>query len=43
MRNILAHRYFGIDADVVWSVVERDLPDLKRKVEAILHEAADQD
>ena len=36
MRNILAHRYFGIDVDVVWSVVEEDLPDLKTKVEAIL-------
>ncbi len=36
MRNILAHRYFGIDVDIVWSAVERDLPELKRQVEAIL-------
>jgi len=38
MRNILAHRYFGIDVDIVWSVVARDLPDLKRKIESILEE-----
>lgn len=36
MRNILVHDYFGIDKEVVWSAVERDLPDLKGKIEAIL-------
>ncbi len=38
MRNILVHDYFGIDLNEVWSVVEHDLPDLKRKVEAIVQE-----
>jgi uncharacterized protein with HEPN domain len=38
MRNVLAHRYFGIDVGLVWDAVERGLPDLKRKVEAILRE-----
>ena len=37
-RHILVHRYFGIDLNVVWLTVEHDLPDLKRKVEAILKE-----
>ena len=37
-RNILFHQYFAIDLDKVWSVVEHDLPDLKRKVEAIVQE-----
>ena len=36
MRNVLVHDYFGIDIEVVWAVVEHDLPDLKRKIEAIL-------
>lgn len=36
MRNILVHHYFGIDTDAVWSVVERDLPELKLNVETIL-------
>ena len=38
MRNILVHDYFGIDTDVVWSVVENDLEPLKRNVATILHE-----
>jgi len=38
MRNILVHDYFGIDVDVVWSVVEHDLPDLVHHIEAILQE-----
>lgn len=38
MRHILVHDYFGIDIREVWSAVERDLPDLKHKVEAILKE-----
>ncbi|MEO0019057.1 MAG: DUF86 domain-containing protein [candidate division WOR-3 bacterium] len=36
MRNILIHDYFGIDTEEVWATVERDLPDLKSKVKAIL-------
>ncbi len=36
MRNILVHAYFAIDKDIVWSVVDQDLPDLKRQIEAIL-------
>ena len=39
MRNILVHDYFGLDLEEVWSVVERDLPDLKRKIEAILEQS----
>lgn len=36
MRNILVHAYFGIDLEVTWSVIERDLPDLKAKIELII-------
>ncbi|MBK1695248.1 DUF86 domain-containing protein [Chromatium weissei] len=28
-RNVLTHGYLGLDAEVVWSVVEQDLPNLK--------------
>jgi len=38
MRNLLVHAYFSVDAEEVWSVVERDLPHLKMKVLSILHE-----
>jgi len=33
-RNILVHGYLGIDLDVIWSVVEQELP----KLESILTE-----
>jgi uncharacterized protein with HEPN domain len=36
MRNILSHNYFEIDLDVVWLVVERELPNLKPQIQAIL-------
>jgi uncharacterized protein with HEPN domain len=36
MRNVLVHDYFGIDLQEVWMVVERDIPTLKPKIEAIL-------
>ena len=36
MRHVLVHHYFEIDVDIVWSVVERDLPKLKTGVTAIL-------
>ena len=32
MRNILVHDYFGIDFDIVWNVIEIELPDLKRNI-----------
>lgn len=37
-RNVAVHDYLGIDLKQVWDIVERDLPDLKRKIEAILKE-----
>lgn len=37
-RDVLIHDYMGIDLDEVWDVVERNLPDLKGKVEVILQE-----
>ena len=38
MRNILVHNYFGIDADIVWAVIENDLQTLKEKVSEVLDE-----
>lgn len=36
MRNILVHHYFGVDANVVWSVVENDLPRIEAAVRKVL-------
>lgn len=36
MRNILVHDYFAVDVDEIWNVVERDLPELKNKIDSVL-------
>ncbi len=36
MRHILVHQYFGIDRQIVWSVVEDDLANRKRDVQSML-------
>jgi uncharacterized protein with HEPN domain len=36
LRNVIVHEYFGIDHEIVWGVIERDLPDLKLRVLQIL-------
>jgi uncharacterized protein with HEPN domain len=38
MRNVLVQDYFGVDLEEVWRVVERDLPDLKRKLNTLVRE-----
>jgi uncharacterized protein with HEPN domain len=38
MRNLLVHHYFSIDREAVWSVIEKDIPELKKNIQAILSE-----
>src|SRR6266581_3173587 len=38
MRHILVHNYFGIDTQVVWDAVERDVPNLKEKITSLLQQ-----
>ena len=35
-RNIVAHNYFGVDAEEVWQIIKNDIPDLKEKIESLL-------
>lgn len=39
MRNRLAHAYFSVDADVVWQVVQDDVPSLLATLHLILQES----
>lgn len=41
MRNILVHNYFEIDVEIVWSVLEQNLPELKSKIQEILSAMTD--
>ena len=36
LRNVLVHDYLGINLERIWDIIERDVPDLQRTVEAIL-------
>lgn len=36
MRDMLAHKYWRLDAAIVWSVVEKDLPALKAAIRRVL-------
>lgn len=35
-RNIIAHNYFGIDAEEVWQIIHGSLPELRSAIEAWL-------
>jgi uncharacterized protein with HEPN domain len=37
MRNALAHGYFKIDFEVVWTTIHTDLPGLRTQVSALIH------
>ena len=41
VRNRIIHVYPGVDADVVWSIIEDDIPRLMLQVQALLEELAD--
>ncbi len=38
-RNILAHQYLGVDIDLIWNIVEQELPLLESAITALLHES----
>ena len=35
-RNLVAHDYFGIDAEEVWQIIKKDLPKLEKDILGIL-------
>ena len=35
-RNIVAHDYFGVDAEEVWQIIQSNLPNLKNKIKTLL-------
>jgi uncharacterized protein with HEPN domain len=35
-RNIVAHDYFGIDAEEVWQIIKNKIPDLKKDIQKLI-------
>lgn len=38
MRHILVHDYFAVDVDIMWLVIEDDIPILKQQIEKYIKE-----
>lgn len=36
-RNIVAHNYFGIDAEEVWQIIKTKLPELREQIKKIVN------
>lgn len=36
MRNVFAHKYFGIDLNLVWEIIKNDIPELKERIDEII-------
>lgn len=43
MRDKMIHEYFGVNLQLVWEAVERDLPQLRVAIESILRQLNDED
>ena len=38
-RDILIHKYFGVDLELTWTIVLNDLPKLKKQITSILSDS----
>lgn len=36
MRNFIIHEYFGVDLEIVWETIKKDLPLFKEEIERLL-------
>lgn len=36
IRNIIVHHYFGVMSDIIWNVIQSDLPELERQIRKML-------
>ena len=41
-RNLLSHEYFGVDLEIVWKIIEDDLPDLMDAVRELIGKERDE-
>ena len=37
-RHVLVHNYLGIDLEIIWGITQRDVPELKTAISAMLEE-----
>jgi uncharacterized protein with HEPN domain len=39
LRNVLVHGYFDVDIEIIWTIIQRDLPVLEGAVTRLLEES----
>jgi len=32
LRDVIIHGYFSVDLDIIWEIITKDLPDIKKKI-----------
>jgi uncharacterized protein with HEPN domain len=37
-RDRLMHHYFGVNQEIIWQIIEQDLPALKSQIEQVIHD-----
>ena len=40
-RDKMIHHYFGVDLNIVWNIIKKDIPILKKQIEIIKKELSD--
>jgi uncharacterized protein with HEPN domain len=35
LRNRIVHDYFGLDLEIIWEIIQHDLPELEKRVRAL--------
>ena len=36
VRNMISHEYFRIDFNIIWNIVDRNLPSFKKQIQKLL-------
>ncbi len=36
MRNRIVHEYFGLDLEIIWQVIQHDLPGLEARIRPLV-------
>ncbi|MEM9272914.1 MAG: DUF86 domain-containing protein [Cyanobacteria bacterium P01_F01_bin.143] len=38
LRNVIVHEYFRVNLDIIWDIVQNDIPPLKRQIKSIFRD-----
>lgn len=36
LRNVVVHEYFGINGEIIWGIIKKDIPSLKKEIKRII-------